>query len=171
VLDFIDKNNLIFKGWLDSGIYNQEWEGLDPNIPDRGRWSIIENLTARIGQHTFMVSRPERDSRSEVSFDNNSWLDYFPVRHPDLRPSVFQPNKGVRGEYEFMMSAFEYELLAAADGSNTIGQILKRKAFVKMAAGQRRSLSKDFFKRMWRLGHMFFSLVPMRRHNAVAAQF
>jgi SAM-dependent methyltransferase len=169
VLDFVDKNNLIFKGWLDSGIYNQEWEGLDPNIPERDRWSVIENLTARIAQHTFMVSRPERDSRSDVNFDNDNWLDYFPVPHPDLRPSVFQPNKGVRGDYEFMMSAFECELLAAADGSNTIGQILKRKALVKMATGRRHSLSKDFFKRMWRLGHMFFSRVPVVRLNAVAA--
>jgi hypothetical protein len=70
-----------------------------------------------------------------------------------------------------MMSAFECELLAAADGSNTIGQILKRKAFTKMAAGQRDGLSKNFFKRMWRLGHVFFSLVPVTRQNAVAAQF
>ena len=118
-----------------------------------------------------MVSRPERDSRSDVNLDNDNWLDYFPVRHPDLQPSVFQPNKGVRGEYEFAMSAFEHELLTAADGSNTIGQILKRKAFVTMAAGQRHDLGKDFFKRMWRLGHMFFSLVPLRHQSTVAAQF
>jgi len=171
LLDFVDKNNLVFKGWLDSGIYNQEWEGLDPTVSERDRWSAIENLTARITQHTFMVSRPERDSRSDVNLDNDNWLDYFPVRHPDLQPSVFQPNKGVRGEYEFAMSAFEHELLTAADGSNTIGQILKRKAFVTMAAGQRHGLGKDFFKRMWRLGHMFFSLVPLRHQSTVAAQF
>jgi len=169
VLDFVDKNNLVFKGWLDSGIYNQEWDGLDPNTPERDRWSIIENLTARIAQHTFMVSRAERDTRSEVNFDNDNWLGYFPVRHADLHPSAFQANKGVRGGYEFTMSAFECELLAAADGSNTIGAILKRKAFAKMAADQRRRLSRDFFKRMRGLGHMFFSLVPIKRQNLAVA--
>lgn len=170
VLDFTDKNGLLFKGWLDSAVYNQDWEGIDPGLPERDRWSIIENLTARITQHNFMVSRPERDSRSNVDFDGDNWLDYFPVRHPDLRPSDFQPNKAVRGEHEFAMSTFECELLDASDGSNTIGQILKRKGFAKMAPGQRLSLSKDFFKRTWRFGHLFFSLAPIAGRNTVAGQ-
>jgi SAM-dependent methyltransferase len=163
VLDFVDNNDLIFKGWLDNGIYNQDWEGLDQNISDRDRWSIIENLTACIPQHRFIVSLPDRDSRSDIKFENDQWLNYFPQRHPELRPSDFDQNKGVRGSYEFVMSPFEYDLLAAADGQRTIGEILKHKAFTKITVEQRKSLSKKFYKRMWQLGHMFFSIVPIKR--------
>ncbi len=45
VLAFVEENELQFKGWIDRGLYNQEWEGLDPDVPERDRWSAIENLT------------------------------------------------------------------------------------------------------------------------------
>jgi hypothetical protein len=116
-----------------------------------------------------MVSRSERDRRSDVSFEDEQWLNFFPQRHPELRPSNFEPNKGVRGKHEFVMSPFEHDLLVAADGGKPINEILKRKAFAKMAIEQRRSLSKEFYKRMWRGGHMFFSLVPVRRNASGGA--
>jgi hypothetical protein len=67
VLEFIEKNNLKFKGWLDNGIYYGDWEGFDQKIADRDRWSITENLTARIPQHRFMVSRAERTAEATLA--------------------------------------------------------------------------------------------------------
>lgn len=166
VLEFIEKNNLKFKGWLDNGIYYGDWEGFDQKIADRDRWSITENLTARIPQHRFMVSRAERDSRSDISFDRDHWQKYFPLRHPELRLSDFDPNKAVRGKQEFMLLAFEKELLAAADGRQTIAEILKHKAFAKMAVEQRTGMSKKFFSRMLQHGNMFFSVVPIKRSHS-----
>ena len=162
VLEFVEKNNLKFKGWLDNGIYNQDLEGMDQNIVDRDRWSIIENITASIPQHRFMVSLPGRDNRSDVIFDGDHWPNYFPLRHPELRPSEFDPNKSVRGKQEFVVSPIENNLLAMANGRQTIGKILKHKAFAKMAVEQRRSMSNEFYKRMWQHGHMFFSIVPIK---------
>ena len=165
VLDLVARNELVFKGWLDNGTYDHDWEGLGSNISDRDRWSIVENFDATISQHNFMVSRPERDPRSEVNLGDKRWFDYCPSRHPDLRPSAFDQSKGIRGKAEFTMSAFEYELMAAADGTQTIGQILKRRTFGKMPVNQRYNLANDFCKRMWRQGHMFFSLAPGNRHH------
>lgn len=163
VLDFVDKNGLIFKGWLDSGIYNQDWEGLDQNISDHDRWSIIENLTGCIPAHSFIVSLPERDKRSDVKFEGDQWLDYFPQRHPNLRPSDFVQNKAVRGSYEFVMSPLEAILLTEANGRKPIAQILKHKGLAKLAPDKRTALAKEFYVRMWRLGHMFYSVVPTER--------
>jgi len=162
VLDLVARNQLAFKGWLDNGVYNRNWESLDENIADRDRWSIVENLDANIGQHRFMVSRPERDPRSGVNLDDERWLDYFPLRHPDLRPSAFDQSKGVRGKIEFIMSPFEREFLTVADGTRTIRDVLKQKVFANMPANERFKLGKEFCKQMWRQGHMFFSLAASK---------
>jgi hypothetical protein len=170
VLDFVEKNGLAFKGWLDSALYNQEMVGLGYNIPDRDRWSIVENLSGRMGQHRFMASSLERDSKSEITFEDKNWVDYFPLRNPELQPSNFDPNKGVRGSYEFMMSPLEVVLLAEATGRKSIAQIMKHKSLVQLDMDKRTALVKEFYLRMWRLGHVFYSTVPIkRRHNEAAS--
>lgn len=129
VLDFVETNGLVFKGWLDGAMYNEEWEGVDETIPDRDRWSIIESLSARMGQHQFMASSPERDRKSEITFEGNEWLSYYPQRNPTLHPSDFYPGKAVRGAHEFTMSPYEAILLEEATGRKTIAQVLKHTAW------------------------------------------
>jgi SAM-dependent methyltransferase len=166
VLDFVEKNGLAFKGWLDSALYNQDMAGVGYNIPDRDRWSIVENLSGRMGQHRFMVSSPERDSKSEITFEGNNWLDYFPQRNPELQPSNFDPNKCVRGAHEFIMSPPEAVLLTESNGRKPIAQIMKHKSLAKLESNKRTALAIEFYQRMWRLGHVFYSAVPSkRRHN------
>lgn len=165
ILDFVEKNGLIFKGWLDSGLYNEEWDGLDLHISDRDRWSIIENLSGCIGQHRFIVSSPERDRNSEITFEGSRWLNYFPQRNPELRPSEFYPGKGVRGTHEFTMSPLEAILLGESNGRKPIIKIMKHKGLAKLEPGQRTALAKEFYVRMWQLGHVFCSAVPIKRRN------
>jgi SAM-dependent methyltransferase len=169
VLDFVEKNGLAFKGWLDSALYNEDMVGLGYNISDRDRWSIVENLSGRMGQHRFMVSSPERDRKSEISFEGNNWLDYFPQRNPELQPSNFDPNKGVRGAHEFTMSPLEAVLLAESNGRKPIAQIMKHKSLAKLETNKRTALVKEFYQRMWRLGHVFYSAVPIKRRQNEAA--
>jgi SAM-dependent methyltransferase len=169
VLDFVEKNGLTFKGWLDSALYNQDMVGLGHNIPDRDRWSVVENLSGRIGQHRFMVSSPQRDIKSVITFAGNDWLDYFPQRNPELQLSNFDPNKSVRGSHEFTMSPLEAVLLAESHGRKPIAQIMKHKSLANLELSKRTALAKEFYQRMWRLGHVFYSAVPIkRRHNEVA---
>jgi SAM-dependent methyltransferase len=163
VLDFVENNGLVFKGWLDSAAYNEDWAGLDQNIADRDRWSIIENLSARMGQHRFMASLPQRDPASHVGFEGAHWLQYYPQRNPDLRPSETDPTKCFRTGHEFTMSQLEAMLLDLANGRKPIAQILKHKQFAHLAAEQRTALAKDFYRRMWRQGHVFCSVVPVKQ--------
>ena len=165
VLDFVEKNGLIFKGWLDSGLYNEELDGLDPHVSDRDRWSINENLFGRMAQHRFIVSSPERDIRSEISFEGSRWLDYFPQRNPELRLSEINPGKCFRGEHEFTMSPLEAILLAEANGRKPIVQILKHKGLAKLEPDKRTVWAKELYMRMWRLGHVFYSAAPIKRRH------
>ena len=168
VLDFVQGNGLKFQGWLDSGIYNQDWEGLDKNLSDLDRWSIIEDFTGRMTTHSFIVSSRERDRRSDINFEGDRWLDYYPQRHPDLSPSKFDPAKCVRGNNEFMTSPLENILVAEANGLRTITEILKHKIFANTTKEQRHALAQDFYKRMWRLGHIFFSAVRIKRGDSTS---
>jgi hypothetical protein len=168
VLDFVQGNGLKFQGWLDSGIYNQDWEGLDRNISDRDRWAIIEAFSGRMTTHCFIASSRERDRRSLLNFEGDRWLDYYPQRHPDLSPSKFDPAKCVRGNNEFMTSPFENIFIAEANGLRTITEILKHKIFAKMTKEQRHTLAQNFYKRMWRLGHIFFSMVRIKHGGSAS---
>ena len=165
VLDFVEGNGLKFQGWLDRGIYNQDWKGIDETISERDRWSIIEALDRRVATHSFMVTANSRDKRSEIAFEGNGWLDYYPLRHPKLSPSSFDPRKCVRGSQEFIVSPLEETFLAKADGAHTVAEILKNKELAKIEATHRRSLALEFYRRMWRSGHMFFSVVPVKRER------
>lgn len=160
VLDFVENNGLKFQDWLDSGIYNQDWEGIDPNISDRDRWSINEALSGRMTTHSFIVKSLDRDSRSQLNFEDNSWLSYYPRRHPDLSPSAFNVEKCVRGSHEFTVTPLEAVLIAESDGSRSVAQILRRKAFAQVGIQQRNAAARSLYKRMWRLGHLFFSVAP-----------
>ena len=147
-------------------MYNEEWEGVDETIPDRDRWSIIESLSARMGQHQFMASSPERDRKSEITFEGNEWLSYYPQRNPTLHPSDFYPGKAVRGAHEFTMSPYEAILLEEATGRKTIAQVLKHTGLAKLDQGERAMLAKEFYTRLWRLGHVFHSRVPIKRNTS-----
>ena len=165
VLDFVEGNGLKFQGWLDQGIYNQDRKGLDESISDRDRWSIIEAFDGRMTTHSFIVTANSRDKRSEIAFEGSGWLDYYPLRHPKLSPSAFDPRRCVRGSHEFIVSPLEETFVAKADGAHTVAEILKNKELAKIEAPRRRSLALEFYGRMWRFGHMFVSAAPVKRER------
>jgi SAM-dependent methyltransferase len=170
VLDFVQGNGLKFQSWLDNGIYNQDWEGVPKDVSDLDRWSISEALSGRMTTHSFIATSRERDSRSEIKFEGDRWLDYYPQRHPDLSPSALDPDKCVRGNNEFTTSPPEGILLAKADGSITISETLKHKIFAEMTKEQRYVLAQRFYKRMWRLGHIFLSAVRIKRGDTTSTR-
>jgi SAM-dependent methyltransferase len=167
VLEFVETAGLTFQGWLDNATYNvgigeQDWEWLGPNVPDRDRWAIIECLTMRITNHSFLACRPERDKRSVVSFSGDQWLGYYPVRHPKLRPSMLTAGTYGREQHEFRLSEAKSDLLSEVNGRKSIAMLLNHKAMSHLALPQRKVLAREFFERMWRHGHMFFSAVPVK---------
>ena len=173
LLQLVEGNNLKFQSWLDSFAYNRNLEGLDPNIQDRERWSIVENLSASIPTHHFIVCRPERYEKTYISFQGDQWLAYFPQRHPTSRPSVFAKEKfcraSVGGTREFSLSPEETVLFAEASGKRTISKIIEHRAFAGKAIQERRLLAQRFYEQMWRLGHLYFSKVPLKNAKPALA--
>ena len=58
VLAFVESNGLRFQDWLDRGTYNQDWPSVDPNIPERDRWSINEDFSTSISTHSPLAMPP-----------------------------------------------------------------------------------------------------------------
>ena len=167
VLDFVEGNGLKFQGWIDSAIYNigtanQDWESLDKNISDRDRWAIVESFTMSITNHLFLACRPERDERNEISFSGEQWLSYFPVRHPLSRASKLEDLKYTREQYEFKLSPAEAVLFVEANGRKKVSDLLKHRDMAQVALSERRAFARNFYERMWRHGHVFFSAVPVK---------
>jgi SAM-dependent methyltransferase len=162
VLDLIEANGLKFQCWLDNGTYHYGWEALAADVPDRDRWSIVESLTWNIMTHHFIACRPERDPRSEINFVGDGWLAYFPQPRPTIQASLLEHGKFTRDGFEFSLSPAEAVLLGEANGRRTAADILRHKALGSMPMEERRNFARQFYERMWRLGHMFFPSVATK---------
>jgi trans-aconitate methyltransferase len=168
LLDLVESSGLKFQGWLDSAPYNigfpdQDLESLCKDFPDRDRWSILEDLTmTRLTTHNFLARRPERDNNSQIDFDGERWLSYFPTRHPSAAFSQWTQGKFTREGYEFELSSAEAALFVEADGRQAVFALLKHRRLAAMAQGERLALARAFYERMWRHGHMFFSAIPVK---------
>jgi SAM-dependent methyltransferase len=161
VLELVEAGGLRFQSWLDNGIYNHGWDEVTAAVSERDRWSIVESLTWNITTHTFIASKPERDPRSEITFGGEGWVNYVPQRRPTLQASVFESNKFSRDGFEFTLSPLEAVLFAEANGRRTAADILRHKALGSLPIEKRKEFARAFYERMWRMGHMFFSLVPV----------
>jgi SAM-dependent methyltransferase len=167
ILEFIETNGLRFQNWIDSGEYNLDWEELDRDIPEREHWCIAENLKASIPTHHFVVCRPERHSKSSISFGGDRWLSYFPRPHPTTIQSAFQKGTycrssfGIGGTREYSVSPAEAVILTEANGKREVSSILRHRDFQRWTTSELTSMTRAFFERMWRFGHMHFSKVPL----------
>jgi 2-polyprenyl-3-methyl-5-hydroxy-6-metoxy-1,4-benzoquinol methylase len=165
VLDLIEASGLKFQCWLDNGMYNYGWDSLTAEIPDRERWSIVESLAWNITTHNFIACRPERDKRSAVDFSADGWLTCFPQGRPTIQASLLEDGKFTRDGFEFSLSPMEAVLLAEANGRRTVVDILRHKLLGALPGEERRAFARRFYERMWRLGHMFFSSVPVKARS------
>jgi hypothetical protein len=75
------------------------------------------------------------------------------VRHPSLAP--VGGGKARRGQFEFSLPSHEQILMQASDGQTSIAAIVDRLG-QPVNLGERRELARVFFRRMWRLGHLFY---------------
>jgi len=163
VLELIEANGLRFQSWLDTGLYNSGYDHVTAHVSDRDRWSIVESLAWNITTHHFLACKPERDRRSEIAFVGDAWLAYVPQRRPTIQASAFEANKFGRDGVEFSLSPMEAVLFVEANGRRTAADILRHKALASLSIDKRKEFAREFYGRMWRLGHMFFSLVPLSR--------
>lgn len=161
VLDLVSGAGLTFQGWSDNGLYYRDahinpsselWQRLDAAAEEE-EWSVIDNLMLHNMRHSFMARHPSADTPWRVGFEGKDWLRYKPVAHPSL--TALPGGKFRRGAFEFGLSAPEQALLQAANGQTTIATIVAGGDRTADRA-ERREIARAFYRRMWRLGHMFY---------------
>ncbi len=160
-LDLVSGAGLTFQGWNDNGLYTRDahidpasemWPRLD-GLNEQDEWSVVDDFTLHNMRHSFVARHPSDDPPWRISFDGTDWLRYRPVRHPSLTP--LGGGKAQRGQFQFTLTPPEQILLQAADGQTSISAIAG-KLSEPAAVSERRELARAFFRRMWRLGHLFY---------------
>lgn len=158
VLDLVSGAGLAFQGWSDNGMYYRDahvdpaselWARLDA-AAEADEWSVVDNLMLHNMRHSFVARRDGAEKPWRVNFEGKDWLRYRPVRHPSLAP--LGGGKFRRGGFEFALPPQEEALLQAADGQASVSAILGGAS----GTSERREAARTFFRRMWRLGHLFY---------------
>jgi SAM-dependent methyltransferase len=172
VLDFVERNGLVFQAWSDNGFYHPEGF-LPPDsalfkaiiaLPEREQWAISENLNILSGKHGFFACRPERDPKGYTfSFPGDDFLHYVPHIRPGCvriePPTPSTPGRYRRPDAYFTLPADEARLFESADGHRTIARCLND-ALGHMAPARRTAFGRRFFGSVFRRGHMLFTKYP-----------
>jgi 2-polyprenyl-3-methyl-5-hydroxy-6-metoxy-1,4-benzoquinol methylase len=161
VLDLVSGAGLAFQGWSDNGLYTRDaqidpttalWSRLD-GASEQDEWSVVDDYTLHNMRHSFVARRPSENPSWRIGFDGADWLRYRPVRHPSL--TALGGGQFQRGQSRFNLTSQEQLLMQACDGETSIAAILG-KISQPSALAERRELAQGFFRRMWRLGHLFY---------------
>jgi SAM-dependent methyltransferase len=161
VLDLVSGAGLAFQGWSDNALYTREanidpagalWQRLD-DASEPDEWSVVDDFTLINMRHSFVARHPSDDPPWRIDFDGSNWLKYRPVRHPSLTP--LGGGKAQRGQFQIVLQPHEQVMMQAADGEKTIAAIAQELR-EPASLGERRELAQAFFRRMWRLGHLFY---------------
>ncbi len=161
VLDLVAGAGLAFQGWSDNGMYTRDahidpasalWARLD-NAAEADEWSAVDDFTLHHMRHSFVARHPREDSPWRIDFDGAGWPKYRPVRHPSL--TALGGEKFQRGPFQFTLTQQEQLLLQACDGKTSIATMAARLTEPQGQA-ERREAARIFFRRMWRLGHLFY---------------
>jgi SAM-dependent methyltransferase len=163
VLDLVSGADLAFQGWSDNGLYYRD-ANLDPSselwsrlegVTEQDEWSVIDNLLLHNMRHSFLARHDTGDAPWRVTFDGKDCLRYRPCAHPSL--SALGGGKFRRGAFEFGLSPPEQALLQRSDGQASISSIVSGLG-EPASVSERRDLARQFFRRMWRQGHMFYRI-------------
>ena len=170
VLAFVRDHGLCFQTWVDNGKYcadnlkaGSPLEQATRELPLEQQWSIVEAVTLLIPKHIFLACGPQRPASGyTISFADDGWLDYVPVRHPKSGVRRNPPPDATvvevtREQVVFSLSRGAAALFFAADGKRTIRAILDDAMFASIPADQRMENARRFFARMREAGHMFFT--------------
>lgn len=161
VLDLVSGAGLAFQGWSDNGLYTRDahidpsselWSRLDA-AAEQDEWSIVDDFTLHNMRHSFVARRPSDNPPWRIGFEGADWLKYRPVSHPSLTP--LGGGKFQRGQFQFTLPPQEQILLQASDGQTSIAA-MAGKLTEPPGLAERREMARTFFRRMWRLGHLFY---------------
>jgi len=106
-------------------------------LPAQAQYAAMELFRGTMVRHSVVAYRDDRLSNAQpVSFDNDAWLDYVPIRLPDticvqqrLKPgaaAVLINQTHTYTDLYLPIDAQQKQLVDAIDGERTIGTILRQ---------------------------------------------
>jgi SAM-dependent methyltransferase len=167
VFDFIEKAGLTFGRWLRQAPYSVHC-GVVAKIPQAKRlaslsppeqYAAIELFRGTMARHSMVAYRDDDPGRpQQISFFDDSWLDYVPIRMPDticiqdrLPPhaaAVLINQTHTSPDLFFPIVAVEKRLLDAIDGVRNIGDIVE-KTLPHSNRIVNLDIARVFFERLW----------------------
>jgi SAM-dependent methyltransferase len=172
LFEFLEANGLTFGRWLRQAPYSLQ-AGLMSRIPDALRaaslpladqYAAAELFRGNMMRHSAIAYRDDNAGVPRISFDDDGWLGYIPIRGPDtvtvrerLPPGVaaILINRAHSHTDIFLpLYPRETHLLAAIDGKRTIREMLASEA--------ERDVARSLFERLWWHDQVVFDAAPRR---------
>ena len=170
LFEFLNANGLRFGRWLRQAPYSLE-AGLMSRIPDALRaatlplpdqYAAAELFRGNMMRHSAIAYRDDHAGVPRISFDDDAWLEYIPIREPDtvtvrerLLPGVaaILINRA-HSHTDIFLPIYprETRLLEAIDGKRTIREML--------ASESERDVARSLFERLWRHDQVVFDAAP-----------
>ena len=167
LFDFIEKGGLTFGRWVRQAPYSLDC-GLVAKIPQAARmarlslaeqYAAIELFRGTMARHSLVAYRNDSASGpQQVSFADDAWLDYVPIRMADTicvqervppgTTAVLINQTHTCRDVFMPIGATEKQLFDAIDGIRNIADIVER----VLASSHRTTslnLARTFFKRLW----------------------
>jgi SAM-dependent methyltransferase len=170
VLALADSCNLNFQGWFDNLFYypdgafysNQPLYRKISSLPMREQWATVELLAPPFSGHRFMMRKKACDIATyRIDCEAEDFLDTFPNRRQFLKSRKLKSTtiELSREWHQMQLNGLEVELFLSADGKTNVKDIIskntKSRPDIQVEA-------LNFFKHMFKLGHLTFSKVPCK---------
>jgi SAM-dependent methyltransferase len=161
LFDFVERNDLSFSRWYWQAPYSPRCGSITATphadrlraLPEREQYTEMELLRGLISNHDFVVQQRARDAGDvRISFDDERYLRYVPIRRPwticveeRLPPGtagVLLNQTHLFPDLYLMIDSQEKQIFEAIDGRRNIGEIVEANEEVGWKA-------RDFFDRLW----------------------
>jgi SAM-dependent methyltransferase len=170
LFEFLGANGLTFGRWLRQAPYSLQ-AGLMSRIPERLRaatlpledqYAAAELFRGNMIRHSAIAYRDDNPDIPRISFDDDDWLGYIPIRGPDtvtvrerLPPGVaaILINRA-HSHTDILLPIYprETHLLEAIDGKRAIREMLTSEA--------ERDAARSLFERLWWHDQVVFDAAP-----------
>jgi SAM-dependent methyltransferase len=162
VFEFIERNDLKFARWYFQAPYLPQCGTIShtphaprlASLPERDQYTEMELWRGLISNHDFLVQRSDARNDRTISFDNEQYLSYVPIRRSwtvcmDDKDQIPPGSAGVLlnqthlfPDLFVVVKEREKQIFEAIDGRRSISEIVET---VEGAS----PLARDFFRKLW----------------------
>jgi SAM-dependent methyltransferase len=169
LFEFVERNDLQFARWYWQAPYLPQCGAVSDTphaqklaaLSERDQFTQMELWRGLINNHDFVVQRSDAKNERKVSFDNEQYLRYVPIRRAWTTCVEEQLPPGAAGLLLNRMHLFddlflkinemEKEIYEAIDGRRSISEIVET---VKYSS----PFARDFFEKLWWYDQVVFDL-------------